>query len=203
MAKLPKGVTFTAPVKKGYERILTPEAVAFVASLHRAFEDRRRALIKARAERQKLFDKGVLPDFLPETKSIRDGSWTVAPIPADLQDRRVEITGPTDRKMVINALNSGAKVFMTDFEDSNSPTWDNMILGQINLMDRWAKKLDYTDAASGKSYKLGKEPAVLLVRPRGWHLLEEHMRVDGAPVSGALFDFGLYFLHYAKAAVAA
>lgn len=203
MAKLPKGVTFTAPVKKGYERILTPEAVAFVASLHRAFEDRRRALIKARAERQKLFDKGVLPDFLPETKSIRDGSWTVAPIPADLQDRRVEITGPTDRKMVINALNSGAKVFMTDFEDSNSPTWDNMIQGQINLTDRWARALDYTDPASGKSYKLGKEPAVLLVRPRGWHLLEEHMRVDGAPVSGALFDFGLYFFHNAKAALAA
>jgi malate synthase len=203
MAKLPKGVTFTETVKKGYERILTPEAMAFVASLHRAFEDRRRALIKTRAERQKLFDKGALPDFLPETKAIRDGSWTVAPIPADLQDRRVEITGPTDRKMVINALNSGAKVFMTDFEDSNSPTWDNMIQGQINLMDRWARKLDYTDPTSGKSYKLGKEPAVLLVRPRGWHLLEEHMRVDGAPVSGALFDFGLYFFHNAKAAQAA
>lgn len=203
MAKMPKGVTFTATVKKGYERILTPEAVAFVASLHRAFEDRRRALIKTRAERQKLFDKGILPDFLTETKSIRDGSWTVAPIPADLQDRRVEITGPTDRKMVINALNSGAKVFMTDFEDSNSPTWDNMIQGQINLMDRWARALDYTDPASGKSYKLGKEPAVLLVRPRGWHLLEEHMKVDGAPVSGALFDFGLYFFHNAKAALTA
>ncbi|MFZ5675453.1 MAG: malate synthase A [Pseudomonadota bacterium] len=203
MAKLPKGVTFTAKVKPGYERILTADAVAFVARLHRHFEDRRRSLIKARAERQKLFDKGVLPDFLPETKSIRDGSWTVAPIPADLQDRRVEITGPTDRKMVINALNSGAKVFMTDFEDSNSPTWDNMIQGQINLMDRWARALDYTDPQSGKSYKLGKEPAVLLVRPRGWHLLEEHMRVDGAPVSGALFDFGLYFFHNAKPALAA
>lgn len=203
MAKFPKGVTFTAKAKPGYDRVLTPEAVAFVTRLHRNFEDRRRALIKARTDRQKLFDKGALPDFLPETKAIREGSWSVAPIPADLQDRRVEITGPTDRKMVINALNAGAKVFMTDFEDSNSPTWDNMIQGQINLMDRWAGKLDYTDPQSGKSYKLGKKPAVLLVRPRGWHLLEEHMRVDGVPVSGALFDFGLYFFHNAKAARAA
>lgn len=203
MAKLPKGVTFTEKAKPGYDRVLTPEAVSFVMRLHRNFEDRRRALIKARAERQKLFDAGTLPDFLPETKAIREGSWTVAPIPADLQDRRVEITGPTDRKMVINALNAGAKVFMTDFEDSNSPTWDNMIQGQINLMDRWAGKLDYTDPTSGKSYKLAKKPAVLLVRPRGWHLLEEHMKVDGAPLSGALFDFALYFFHNAKAALAA
>ncbi|WP_119270095.1 malate synthase A [Taklimakanibacter deserti] len=202
MAKFPKGVSFTEKLKKGYDQVLTGDAVAFVARLHRNFEERRRALIKARAERQKLFDKGVLPDFLPETRAIREGKWTVAPIPADLQDRRVEITGPTDRKMVINALNSGAKVFMTDFEDSNSPTFDNMIQGQINLMDRWAGKIDYTDPQSGKSYKLGKKPAVLLVRPRGWHLLEEHMEVDDAPVSGALFDFGLYFFHNAKAALA-
>jgi malate synthase len=202
MAKFPKGVSFTAKLKAGYDRVLTGDAVAFVARLHRNFEERRCALIKARAERQKLFDKGVLPDFLPETRAIREGKWTVAPIPADLEDRRVEITGPTDRKMVINALNSGAKVFMTDFEDSNSPTFDNMIQGQINLMDRWAGKIDYTDPQSGKSYKLGKKPAVLLVRPRGWHLLEEHMEVDGAPVSGALFDFGLYFFHNAKAALA-
>lgn len=203
MAKFPKGVTFTEKGKAGFERVLTPEAVGFIARLHRSFEERRRALIKARAERQKLFDEGALPDFLPETKAIREGKWTVAPIPADLQDRRVEITGPTDRKMVINALNAGAKVFMTDFEDSNSPTWDNMIQGQINLMDRWANKLDYTDPQSGKSYRLGKKPAVLLVRPRGWHLLEEHMQVDGAPVSGALFDFGLYVFLNAKAALAA
>jgi len=202
MAKFPKGVSFTAKLKAGYDRVLTGDAVAFVARLHRNFEERRHALIKDRAERQKLFDKGVLPDFLPETRAVREGKWTVAPIPADLEDRRVEITGPTDRKMVINALNSGAKVFMTDFEDSNSPTFDNMIQGQINLMDRWAGKIDYTDPQSGKSYKLGKKPAVLLVRPRGWHLLEEHMEVDGAPVSGALFDFGLYFFHNAKAALA-
>lgn len=202
MAKFPKGVTFTEKLKPGYDRVLTPDAVSFITRLHRHFEDRRRALIKARAERQKLFDKGILPDFLPETRAIRESKWTVAPIPADLQDRRVEITGPTDRKMVINALNSGAKVFMTDFEDSNSPTWGNMIQGQINLMDRWANALDFTDAQSGKAYKLGKKPAVLLVRPRGWHLLEEHMRVDGAPVAGALFDFGLYFFHNAKAALA-
>src|SRR4029079_13271943 len=203
MAKLPKGVTFTEKVKPGYDRVLTPEAVGFIARLHRSFEERRRALIKARADRQKLFDDGALPDFLPETRAIREGKWTVAPIPADLQDRRVEITGPTDPKMVINALNSGAKVFMTDFEDSNSPTWDNMIQGQINLMDRWASKLDFTDPASGKAYRLGKKPAVLLVRPRGWHLLEEHMLVDGAPVSGALFDFGLYVFHNARSALAA
>jgi malate synthase len=202
MAKFPKGVTFTDRTRPGYDRVLTPEAVAFVAKLHRNFEDRRRALIKARAERQKLFDKGALPDFLPETRAIREGKWTVASIPDDLQDRRVEITGPTDRKMVINALNSGARVFMTDFEDSNSPTWDNMIQGQINLMDRWANKIDFTEPQSGKSYKLGKKPAVLLVRPRGWHLLEEHVHVDGAPVSGALFDFGMYFFHNARSAVA-
>jgi malate synthase len=202
MVKFPKGVTFTEKLKKGYDRVLTPEAVGFVARLHRSFEERRRALIKARAERQKLFDKGALPDFLPETRALRDGRWTVAPIPADLQDRRVEITGPTDRKMVINALNSGAKVFMTDFEDSNSPTWDNMIQGQVNLMDRWAGSLDYTDPQSGKSYRLGRKPAVLLVRPRGWHLLEEHMQVDGASVAGALSDFGLYVFHNAKPALA-
>jgi len=202
MAKLPKGVTFTEKAKAGYDRVLTLEAVGFIARLHRNFEDRRRALIKVRAERQKFFDDGVLPDFLAATKSVRDGKWAVAAIPADLQDRRVEITGPTDRKMIINALNSGAKVFMTDFEDSNSPTWDNMIQGQINLMDRWAGKLEFTDPQSGKSYKLGKKPAVLLVRPRGWHLLEEHMEVDGAPVSGSLFDFALYVFHNAKAALA-
>jgi malate synthase len=202
MAKFPKGVTFTERLKSGYDRVLTPQAVGFVAGLHRAFEERRRTLIKARAERQKLFDKGALPDFLPETRAIRDGKWTVAPIPTDLQDRRVEITGPTDRKMVINALNSGARVFMTDFEDSNSPTWDNMIQGQVNLMDRWAGSLDHTDPQSGKSYRLGRKPAVLLVRPRGWHLREEHMQVDGAAVAGALFDFGLYLFHNAKAALA-
>src|SRR5690349_15389767 len=197
MAKFPKGVTFTEKVKPGHDRVLTPEAVGFIARLHRSFEERRRALIKARAERQAHFDEGALPDFLPETRAIREGAWTVAPIPADLQDRRVEITGPTDRKMVINALNSGAKVFMTDFEDANSPTFDNMVQGQINLMDRWAGALDFTDPESGKSYALKTKPAVLLVRPRGWHLPEAHMAVEGSPVAGAFFDFGLYFFHNA------
>jgi malate synthase len=201
MAKYPKGVSFTDKAKPGYERVLTSDAVAFVAGLHRQFDSRRQWLLKERAERRKLFDKGVLPDFLPETRAIREGKWSVAPIPADLQDRRVEITGPTDRKMVINALNSGARVFMTDFEDSNSPTWDNMIQGQLNLMDRWSGKLDYTDPVTAKSYKLGKKPAVLIVRPRGWHLPEVHMTVDAVPVSGALFDFGMYVFHNAKAAL--
>jgi malate synthase len=202
MPRMPRGVSFTERAKRGYERVLTPEAVAFVAELHRRFDGRRRELLKRRGERQKLFDAGALPDFLPETRAIRDGIWTVGPIPADLQDRRVEITGPTDRKMVINALNSGARVFMTDFEDANSPTWDNMIQGQINLMDRWAGALDFTDPETGKSYALNENPAVLLVRPRGWHLPEAHMLVDGDPVAGALFDFGLYFFHNAKPALA-
>ncbi|MFL5259194.1 MAG: malate synthase A, partial [Hyphomicrobiales bacterium] len=161
-----------------------------------------RELLKRRVERQKLFDAGALPDFLPETRAIREGKWIVGPIPADLEDRRVEITGPTDRKMVINALNSGARVFMTDFEDANSPTWDNMIQGQINLMDRWSGCLDFTDPETGKSYALTDQPAVVLVRPRGWHLPEAHMLVEGDPVAGALFDFGLYFFHNAKPALA-
>ena len=168
--------------------------------LHRKFNPSRLRLLKRREERQKRFDAGELPDFLPETKHVRDGDWKVAPIPADLLDRRVEITGPTDRKMVINALNSGAKVFMADFEDANSPTWANQIEGQINLKDRWAGKIDFTDPASGKDYKLSAKPAVLLVRPRGWHLPEDHLVVDGQPMSGALFDFGLYFFLNAKTA---
>ena len=141
--------------------------------------------------------------FCPRPKHVRDGDWKVAPIPADLQDRRVEITGPVDRKMIINALNSGAKVFMADFEDATSPTWDNLIDGQINLKDRWANKIDFTEPSTGKAYKLSAKPAVLLVRPRGWHLPEEHLVVDGQPMSGSLFDFGLYFLLNAKAALAA
>jgi malate synthase len=141
MAKSPKGVSFTAKITADQRRVLTPEAVAFLADLQRTFNSERQALLRRRAERQKLFDKGVLPDFLPGTLSIREGDWMVAPIPADLLDRRVEITGPTDRKMVINALNSGARVFMADFEDANSPTWDNQLQGQGNLMDRWAGKL--------------------------------------------------------------
>jgi malate synthase len=202
MSKLPKGVVFTEKLRSGEQRVLTAEAVAFVTQLARAFEGERQRLLALRRERQKLFDKGVLPDFLPGTAAIRAGSWKVAAIPPDLQDRRVEITGPTDRKMVINALNSGARVFMTDFEDSNSPTWENMIQGQVNLMDRWTSAMDYVDPATGKRYALGQKPAVLMVRPRGLHLDEVHMKVDGKPVAGSLFDFGLYFFHNARTTLA-
>lgn len=197
-----RGVVVTGALAPGYDTILTDQALEFVAGLHRSFEGRRRELIGARAARQKVWDDGALPDFLPETKDIRDGDWKVAPIPDDLQDRRVEITGPTDRKMVINALNCDANMFMTDFEDANSPSWSNMIDGQINLRDHNHGKLDYTDSDSGKHYEVGDDPAVLLVRPRGWHLMEAHLLVDDDPVSGALFDFGLYFFHNAKALLA-
>jgi malate synthase len=195
---MPAGVSIHGSLAARYDEILTPEALTFVAALHRAFDGRRVDLLAAREERQKRYDGGELPDFLPETRAIRDGDWTVAPIPADLQDRRVEITGPVDRKMVINALNSGARMFMADFEDATSPTWDNMIDGQINLRDRWHSDLAFSDPASGKSYRLGDSPATLLVRARGWHLLEEHVTIDGAPVSGGLFDFGLYVFHNAR-----
>ncbi len=186
-----------------YGEILTRDALAFLAELHRRFDGKRRDLLAARAERQKRFDAGELPDFPPETKHIRDDdSWRVASIPADLTDRRVEITGPVDRKMIVNALNSGATHYMADFEDANSPTWANNVEGQINLKDRWAGKIDFTDARSKKRYAVGKNPAVLIVRPRGWHLPEAHLTVDGAPIAGALFDFGLYFFHNAKALLA-
>ncbi|MBV1704757.1 MAG: malate synthase A [Hyphomicrobiales bacterium] len=185
-----------------FAEILSHEALAFVADLHRRFDARRRDLLARRVERQKRFDAGELPDFLPETRAVRDGDWTVSPIPADLQDRRVEITGPVDRKMIVNALNSGAKVFMADFEDASSPTFANMVEGQINLKDRWAGKIDFVDSASGKAYRLKADPAVLMVRPRGWHLPEAHVEVDGRAVAGALFDFGLYAFHNAKAQVA-
>lgn len=186
-----------------FDEILTTEALLFIGDLHKRFDATRKRLLAVRAERQKRFNAGELPDFLPETKHVREGSWKVAPIPADLLDRRVEITGPTDRKMVVNALNCGAKVFMTDFEDANSPTWTNCIEGQINLKDRWDGKLDFTDATSGKEYKLRPNPATLIVRPRGWHLMEEHVTVDGEAVSGGLFDFGMYLFHNAKKAIAA
>ncbi len=182
--------------------VLTPAALAFVADLHRRFDARRRELLALRVERQARLDAGERPDFLPETAEIRAEDWRVAPLPADLLDRRVEITGPVDRKMIINALNSGAKVFMADFEDATSPTWSNLIEGQANLIDRWAGRLSHTDPATGKAYALGPAPAVLIVRPRGWHLPERHVEVDGAPVSGALFDFGLYLFHNARAALA-
>jgi malate synthase len=182
--------------------ILTEDALDFLAELHSRFDARRRELLAARTARQARFDAGELPDFLEETKSVREEDWRIAPIPPDLLDRRVEITGPVDRKMIINALNSGAKVFMADFEDATSPTWSNLIDGQVNLKDRWAGELDFTDPASGKAYALGDQPAVLMVRPRGWHLDEKHVEIDGRPISGSLFDFGLYFLHNAKAILA-
>ncbi|KAA5596758.1 malate synthase A [Blastochloris sulfoviridis] len=199
----PQGIAVHGKAIARSDEILTPAALDFVAALHRRFEPRRRDLLKARAERQTRFDAGELPDFLPETRHVREHPWKVAPIPHDLQDRRVEITGPTDRKTVINALNSGAKVFMADFEDATSPTWANLIDGQVNLKDRWhAAGLDWTDPATGKRYVLGDDPAVLMVRPRGLHLIERHVEIDGAPVAGALFDFALYAFHTAAAALA-
>lgn len=195
-------VQILGPIEGRSCEIFTPEAVAFVADLHRRFDGRRRELLQARQARQVRFDAGELPDFLAETSHVRAADWRVAPIPADLLDRRVEITGPVDRKMIINALNCGAKVFMADFEDATAPTWANVVEGQVNLKDRWNGVLDHVDPKSGKSYALGANPAVLKVRPRGWHLPESHLEVDGAPVAGALFDFGLYVFHNARAALA-
>jgi malate synthase len=197
----PSGITIDVPVVSEYEQILTPEALAFLHELHQRFDARRRELLAKRAERQKAIDAGQLPDFLPETENIRKADWKVAPIPADLMDRRVEITGPVERKMVINALNSGANVFMADFEDSNSPTWDNNLSGQINLRDAVRGDITYA-SPEGKKYSVNPEHAVLLVRPRGWHLEERHMSIDGQPMSGSLMDFGLYFFHNAKALIA-
>ena len=173
------------------EQVLTPDAVAFLTELERRFGPRRRELLAARHERAQRLRDGELPDFLPETKDIRAGDWRVAPVPAELQDRRVEITGPVDRKMVINALNSGARMFMADFEDSNSPTWQNCIDGQVNLTDALEREISLDTGE--KQYSLNEETATLLVRPRGWHLEERHFEVDGAPISASLFDFGLYF----------
>lgn len=201
-ATLPAGLAVTGAMGPRYDEILTPEALEFIATLQRRFNGRRKELLARRAERQKRFDAGETPDFLPETGNIRESDWQVAPLPADLLDRRVEITGPVDRKMIVNALNSGAKVFMADFEDANSPTWSNCLDGQINLKDRWAGKIDFTDATSGKAYVIKPNPAVLIVRPRGWHLDEAHVTLDGEPLSGSLFDFGLYFFHNAKAQIA-
>src|SRR6185369_6399155 len=194
----PAGVQITGGSGPGYAEILTPAALDFVVGLERKFGARRRELLAARVERQKRLDGGEKPDFLPQTKAVRDGDWTVAPLPKDLLDRRVEITGPVERKMIINALNSGANVFMADFEDSSTPTWNNMIEGQINLRDAIARSITLTDEKSGKSYKLNDKIAVLKVRPRGWHLEEKHVLVDGKPMSGSLFDFGLYFFHNAR-----
>ena len=181
-----------------YDRILTPQAVGFVAHLHRKYESRRRDLMAARLMRQARLDSGKETfGFLPQTRSIREAEWTVAPVPADLQDRRVEITGPVERKMVINALNSGASAFMADFEDSCTPTWDNMIRGQINLRQAVDRTISFK-GENGKTYALNEKTATLIVRPRGWHMLERHMLVDGDPVSASLFDFGLFFFHNAE-----
>src|SRR5436309_2305669 len=175
---LERDIEIRAERRPEWERILTGEAMDFVAALQREFGARREELLARREARKSRIDAGELPDFLPQTQQIRERDWTVAPIPRDLLDRRVEITGPVDRKMIINALNSGANVFMADFEDSNAPTWANNVEGQLNLKDRWAGRLAFTDPASGKKYAIGKHPAVLIVRPRGWHLPEQHLTVD-------------------------
>src|SRR5215469_18387209 len=177
-------------------RVLTPEALAFVARLAEKFDATRRGLLERRKARQADFDRGVLPDFLTETKSVRRDSWNVAPPPKDLEDRRVEITGPVERKMMINALNSGARVFMADFEDALSPTWENVVQGQVNVRDAIRREISLDTGE--KSYRLNDEIATLLIRPRGWHLVERHFEVDGEPVSASLFDFGLSFLAGAR-----
>jgi malate synthase len=198
MSTYPDGVEITAQVTPEFAEIVTPEAMGLVAKLARTFDARRHELLQRRVERQKEIDAGKMPDFLSETAHIRnDSSWTGPSIPADLQDRRTEITGPTDRKMVVNALNSGAKVFMADFEDANTPTWENLIQGQINLRDAIRRQVDFT-SADGKEYALKEQTATLLVRPRGWHLNEKHVLVDGKPVAGGIFDFALYFFHNAR-----
>ena len=191
------GIEITGRITPEYAQILTPEAVALAVKLQRAFGGRRADLLARRAQRQSELDAGVLPDFLPATRAIRDGDWTCTPIPADIVDRRVEITGPVDRKMVINALNSGANVFMADFEDANTPKWDNNLQGHINLRDAIRRRIDYT-SPEGKAYQLNATTAVLFVRPRGWHLPEKHVLVDGQPISGGIFDFALYFFHNAR-----
>jgi malate synthase len=194
----PAGIEITAPVTTEYAQVLTPEALSFVAKLQREFNSRRLELLKRRDERQAQIDAGQMPAFLAETAAIRqDASWQVAPTPSDLQVRHVEITGPTERKMMINALNSGASVFMADFEDANSPTWENMIEGHVNLRDAIERSISFTNP-DGKVYRLNERTAVLLVRPRGWHLTEKHVLIDGQPASGSLFDFGLYFFHNAR-----
>jgi malate synthase len=192
-----QGVDVRAPVEGPGEEVLTDDALEFVAGLHRRFNPVREQLLAARAERQQRIAAGELPDFLRETRHIREGDWQVAPVPPDLQDRRVEITGPVERKMMINALNSGARCFMADFEDANSPTWANCVEGQANLIDAIERTIELT-TPEGKEYRLKDETAVLIVRPRGWHLPERHVLVDDQPVSGSLFDFGLYLFHCAR-----
>ncbi|WP_421875358.1 malate synthase A [Marinoscillum sp.] len=193
----PLGLRLHGKSKDSYSEILTPDALDFLLALHERFNQRRKRLLQDREVKQAAYDAGVMPDFLPETEDIRTGDWQIAPIPSDIQDRRVEITGPVERKMIINALNSGAKVFMADFEDSNTPNWSNTIEGQINLRDAIKRTIDFENPINGKQYKLNEEVATLFVRPRGWHLEEKHILIHDEPTSGALVDFGLYFFHNA------
>ena len=191
------GIRFKAAITPRYYQILTPEALSFIVDLQRNFNTKRKDILRKRIERQHEIDSGIMPCFLPHTKVIRESEWTIDPVPSDLIDRRVEITGPVERKMIINALNSGAKVFMADFEDSNSPTWSNVMDGQTNLRDAVNKTLTFQNAENGKFYELNKETATLMVRPRGWHLVDKHLLIDGEEVSASLLDFGLYFFHNA------
>src|ERR1017187_2419682 len=196
-----EAIRITGPHSDAQPGILTPQATEFLLALHTRFEPVRQALLQERKNRQARLDAGQLPQFQEASLPTREASWKVAPIPSDLLDRRVEITGPPDRKMIINALNSGASVFMADFEDSNSPTWTNCIDGQHNLRDAVTRTIEFR-SPEGKEYKLNAKPAVLFVRPRGWHLNEKHFVVNGTPISGSLFDFGLFFFHNAKAQIA-
>jgi len=196
-----EGIEIRGSIQNGFAEILTPEALRFVATLMRRFSPARESLLRARELRQEEINAGKMPDFLPETKELRQSPWSIAAVPADLQDRRVEITGPVDRKMVINALNSGAKVYMADFEDAHSPGWEATIQGQLNLRDAIRGTIRFT-SPEGAAYELRPPLATLLVRPRGWHLQEKHLHVDGRAVSGSLFDFGLFFFHNAKALIA-
>jgi len=192
------GVEVRGPSLARFDEVLTGPALEFIARLHREFNPVRQRLLEARRERQARLDAGELPDFLPDTRAVREGEWQVAPVTnADLRKRWVELTGPTERKMLINALNSGADVYMADFEDANTPTWQNMLEGQVNLIDAIERTISF-DNPDGRTYRLNDQTATLLVRPRGWHLPEKHVLVDGTPVSGSLFDFGLYFFHNAR-----
>src|ERR671932_1655697 len=193
-----EGVEFTAPIPDEFADILTPEAVEFVAKLSREFGGRVEEILRKRAERQERINAGEMPDFLPETRDVREGDWKIAPIPDDLKDRRVELTGPPDRKMTINALNSGASCWMADFEDANCPTWHNMLESQLNMKEAIERTITFDDPNTGKHYELNDELdslATIIARPRGWHLFEKHMLVDGKQVPAGIFDFGLYFFH--------
>ncbi|NOX37329.1 MAG: malate synthase A [Calditrichaeota bacterium] len=196
LIQIAQEIEIVGEMRAPFQEILTPQALQFIAGLEKEFGERRRQLLQLREERQAEIDAGKWPTFRPETRAIREKEWKVAPIPPDLEDRRVEITGPVDRKMIINALNSGANVFMADFEDSNSPTWFNVVQGQVNLRDAVRGTIEYT-SPEGKHYKLKPQIATLMVRPRGWHLEEKHVLLNGKPVSAALFDFGLFFFHNA------